>query len=198
MNIHQLSVNYLQEQDRILARINTTDGAELRLWLTRRLTLGLMPLLRKIVVEHTAKQESTKSPHLSPKVAADFHTKAMLAEFKKEEVLQQSDFKTPFKDQPGLLPLGAEPLLVTEVKVTPLASGQLQIAFCEKLPEVANARSFQIALEANLIHGFVHLLEKALVNSRWTQDLEVAAPTANERLPGESGGGGSEKPKYLN
>jgi hypothetical protein len=198
MNIHQLSVNYLQEQDRILARINTTDGAELRLWFTRRLTLGLMPLLQKIVTEQVAKQEALKSPYISPSAAADAQTKALLAEFKKEASLQKSDFQTPFKDQPAQLPLGAKPLLVTEVNITPLANGQLQLAFCEKLPDTPHPRSFQIALEANLIHGFVHLLEKALSTSMWTQGLALAGRSAIDRLPGESGGGGSEKPKYLN
>ena len=198
MNIHQLSVNYLQEQDRILARINTTDGAELRLWLTRRLTLGLMPLLNKLVTEQVATQEALKSPAISPTAAADAQTKAMLAEFKKEESLQKSDFQTPFKTQPGQLPLGAKPLLVTEVNLTPLANGQLQMAFSEKRPDTLNPRSFQIVLEANLIHGFVHLLEKALVASQWTQGLTLAGPAAADRLPGESGGGDSEKPKYLN
>jgi hypothetical protein len=198
MNIHQLSVNYLQEQDRILARINTTDGAELRLWFTRRLTMGLMPLLNKIVTEQVAKQEALKSPNISPTATADARTKALLTEFKKEESLQKSDFKTPFKDLPEQLPLGAEPLLVTQVNVTPLPGGQLQMAFSEKLPDTPNQRSFQIALEANLIHGFVHLLEKALATSLWTQGLALAGPAANERLPGESGGGDSEKPRYLN
>jgi hypothetical protein len=197
MNIHQLSVNYLQEQDRILARINTTDGAELRLWLTRRLTLGLMPLLSKIVTDQVATQEALKSPSISPTSAADARTKALLADFKKEESLQKSDFKTPFKDQPEQLPLGAKPLLVTEVNVTPLANGQLQLAFSEKLPDTPNPRSFQIALEANLVHGFVHLLEKAVAASLWTQDLPLAGPASTDRLPGESGGG-SEKPRYLN
>ncbi len=198
MNIHQLSVNYLQEQDRILARVNTTDGAELRLWLTRRLTLGLMPLLQKLVTEHVAKQEALKSPGMSPTAAADARTKEMLAEFKKEASLQKSDFKTPFKEQPAQLPLGAKPLLVTEVNVTPLANGQLQMAFSEKLPNTPNPRSFQVALEATLIHGFVHLLEKALAASMWTQGLATTQPTAIDHLPGESGGGGGEKPKYLN
>ncbi len=197
MNIHQLSVNYLQEQDRILARINTTDGAELRLWFTRRLTMGLMPLLHKVVTEQVAKQEALKSANLSPIAAADARTKALLTEFKKEESLQKSDFKTPFKDQPAQLPLGAKPLLVTEVNVTPLANGQLQMAFSEKLPDTPNPRSFQIALEANLVHGFVHLLEKALVASQWAQGLAMAAATAIDKLPGESGDAG-DKPKYLN
>ena len=197
MNIHQLSVNYLQEQDRILARINTTDGAQLRLWLTRRLTLGLMPLLNKVVTEQVAKQEALASPSISPTAAADARTKALLTEFKKEASLQKSDFQTPFKDQPAQLPMGAKPLLVTEVKVTPLANGQLQMAFSEKLPDTPNPRSFQIALEANLVHGFVHLLEKALATSLWAQDSPVAGAAALDKLPGESSGS-SDRPKYLN
>ena len=56
MNIHQLSVNYLQEQDRILLRINTSAGEELRLWLTRRLTLNLWPMLTKIVADQVVQQ----------------------------------------------------------------------------------------------------------------------------------------------
>lgn len=196
MNIHQLSVNYLQEQDRILLRINTTDNAELRLWFTRRLTLGLTPLLARIVADMVAKQEALASPH-SLAAAADAQTKALLAEFKKEESLQKSDFTTPFKDLPAQLPVGGEPLLVTEVNMTPLPGGQLRMAFSEKLPNVPQPRNFQITLEVNLIHGFVHLLDKALATSQWA-DGPAAAPGATaDQLPGEAMDN-TEKPKYLN
>jgi hypothetical protein len=196
MNIHQLSVNYLQEQDRILLRINTTDGAELRLWFTRRLTLGLTPLLTRIVTDMVAKQEALASPHILA-AAADAQTKAMLAEFKKEESLQKSDFTTPFKDLPAQLPLGPEPLLVTEVNMTPLSGGQLQLAFSEQLPDALRPRNFQITLEANLIHGFVHLLDKALATSQWTNSPAGALGAKVDQLPGEVTGT-SEKPRYLN
>ncbi len=196
MNIHQLSVNYLPEQDRILARINTTDSAELRLWFTRRLTLGLAPLLKKIVTEHIAKQEAVKSPHISPVYSADTQTQQMLADFKKQESLQKSDFHTPFKDSPAQLPLGTEPLLVTEVSLTPLPNGQLQLAFNEKMPDAATPRGFKLALEANLIHGFVHLLEKALSVSQWTDGTTLALPDMAGILPGDDGN--YEKPRYLN
>jgi hypothetical protein len=196
MNIHQLSVNYLPEQDRILARINTTDSAELRLWFTRRLTLGLAPLLKKIVTEHIAKQEAVKSPHISPAFSADAQTQQMLADFKKQESLQKADFHTPFKDSPAQLPLGTEPLLVTEVSLTPLPNGQLQLVFNEKMPDPATPRGFQLALEANLIHGFVHLLEKALNTSQWAQGATLAMPEISGMLPGEDGQ--HEKPRYLN
>ena len=58
MNIHQLSVTYLPEEDRILARINTTAGEEMRLWLTRRLMLGLWPLLSKLMTGHLLRLEA--------------------------------------------------------------------------------------------------------------------------------------------
>jgi hypothetical protein len=202
VNIHQLSVNYIQEHDRILVRINTTASEELRLWFTRRLTLNLLPMVQKIVTEWIAKQEAVKSSAISPTAAADAQTQQMLAEFKREESLQQSDFQTPYK-APNSLPLGPEPLLVTELSVTPLQTGQLQMAFTEKLPldngqPNPNPRGFRVALEQKLVHGFLHLLEKAAHNSQW-----VAAPTAAAAIPvaaaeDEEPAAPKDRPKYLN
>ena len=196
MNIHQLSVNYISEQDRILARINTTGGEELRLWFTRRLSLGLWPLLTKVVTEQVAKQEAAGSTRITPVATADDQTKQMMAEFKKEESLQKADFRTPYKDQPAALPLGPEPLLVTEINLSPLANGQLQLNFQEKLPGVQNPRGFQMALEQQLIHGFVHLLERALAQSQWQEPAvqALAAPGAADEPAAATG----DKPKYLN
>ncbi len=202
MNIHQLSVNYIQEHDRILVRINTTAGEELRLWFTRRLTLNLMPMVQKIVAEWVAKQEALNSKAISPSATADAQTQKMLAEFKREESLQKSDFQTPYKT-PDALPLGPEPLLVTEISVTPLPSGQLQLSFNEKIPldngqPNPNPRGFRVALEQKLVHGFVHLLEKAVASSQWAGLTAVAIGSAEPALPGEGNSGGGERPKYLN
>jgi hypothetical protein len=202
MNIHQLSVNYVQEQDRILVRVNTTAGEEMRLWFTRRLTLGLMPMLHKRVAQWVAKEEAVKSPSISPTATADLQTQQMLTEFKREESLQKSDFKTPYKP-PNTLPLGPEPLLVTEIQVTPLPSGQMQIAFNEKIPlpdgqPNPNPRGFRVALEQKLVHGFVHLLEKALDGSHWAKTPSISITSAESTLPGEGNSGSGDRPKYLN
>ena len=58
MHIHQMSVTYLPEQDHILMRINTTEGDEMRLWPTRRLMVGLWPLLSKMLTDHLLKLET--------------------------------------------------------------------------------------------------------------------------------------------
>ena len=52
MKTHQLSVNYLSEQDRIFVRINTAASEEVRLSLTRRRMQGLWPLLSKLLTQH--------------------------------------------------------------------------------------------------------------------------------------------------
>ena len=197
MDIHQLSVNYQQEQDRILMRINTTAGEELRLWFTRRLSLHLLPLLGKIVADQVAKLDAVKPGHISPSATADAQTKQMLVEFKREELLQKSDFATPYKELPNKLPLGSKPLLVTEVNVTPLPTGQLQLKFNEKIPGQDTPRGFQVSLEQNLVHGFLHLLNKAVDTSQWKQAVGVAMLAVEARLPGEDIAVG-EKPKYLN
>src|SRR3954465_7108369 len=141
MKIHQLSVTYQAEQDRIFVRINTAASEEVRLWLTRRLMLGLWPLLSKLLTQHLLKLESAGSSLET----ADDGLKKMLADFRKEEFLQQADFETPFEDQEVALPLGQEPVLVTDVDATPLASGRLRLSFNERLPGVqGDPRSFNM------------------------------------------------------
>ena len=197
MNIHQLSARYSQEQDRILVRINSTDGTEMRLWLTRRLTLALWPTLNKAVVEHVARQDDGTS-HLR-----DDASKKMLAEFQREAVLKDADFSTPYKDVqdtpdtvvPSTLPLGSAPLLVTEVRMTPVANGPLKIAFNEQLLGQENGRGFQVELAPPLVHGLVQLLERALQQSAWCEGSDVLGTL---QLQASDGPVGADRPKYLN
>jgi hypothetical protein len=153
-------------------------------------------MLSKIVTEQTVTQEAAKSPGLAPVISADEKTRKMVADFKKEENLQNADFKTPYKDQPAALPLGPEPLLVTEMNVTPLPNGQLQLTFSEKLPGGQAPRGFQMALEPQMTHGLIHLLERALATSQWSLVHGGAAPVAQAAPPEEPPAG--DKPKYLN
>jgi len=191
MNIHQLSVRYLEAQDRILVRVNTREGTEMRLWLTRRLTLALWPTLNRAVVEHAARQEDLGSQQ------RDEVSKKILADFRREAVLQETDFATPYQDAalPASWPLGTEPLLVTEVRITPEANGPLKIAFNEQLPEQDNPRGFQVELAPPLVHGLVQLLERALHLSAWGQGHELAgsAQAQASDMPDPE-----ERPKYLN
>ena len=195
MNIHQLSVTYVPEQDRILARVNTTAGEEMRLWLTRRLMLGLWPLLSKVMTGHVLRLEAAGS---SLEAAGD-ELKTMLADFRKQEFLHTADFDTPYQENQPTLPLGQEPLLVTDVDASPLPSGRLRLSFNENaraLDGTAQPRRFQMEMEPRLMQGLMHLLEQAVVQSRWREPFQSASP-AQEASPAESGVRVA-RPRYLN
>lgn len=197
MNIHQLSVTYQPEQDRILARVNTTAGEEMRLWLTRRLMVGLWPLLSKLMTEHLLRLEAAGSSL----DAADDEMKQMLADFRKQEFLQKADFETPYQENQTRLPLGAEPLLVTDVDASPLPNGRLRLSFNENpagraADAPAEPRRFQMEMEPRLMQGLMHLLEQALAQSRWREAFVPAAAT--EDTTRVEAATSPSRPRYLN
>ncbi len=192
MQIHQLSVTYQAEQDRMLLRVNSTGGEEMRMWLTRRLMHGLWPLLGKLHTDQVIRSE----PSASAVGSGDEELKRLFTEFRKEEFLQKADFATPYEDKPNL-PLGSEPLLVTDVDATPLGNGRLRLAFNERasVSGAAKARGFHMELDPKLMQGLMHLLEQSLARSQWREPFTApAAPVAEAAESGESG----EKPRYLN
>ncbi len=201
MNIHQVSVSYVQEQDRLIIRINGKEGGELRAWLTRRLALALMPILHRTTAEQIQK---VAGPAL-PAANLDEQRGQLLTAFQKEAALRTGDFETPYQNPqgPGGMPSGPEPLLLTEVKVTLMGNGQLRLQLFEKLPGQNAVRNFQVMMDPQLSNGLIHLLHQGLTHAQW---LQVPAGPAVEALeaslarPAEPAelAADLDKPKYLN
>ena len=199
MNIHQVNVSYSGEQDRLLIRINSLNGEEFRAWLTRRLTLKLLPHLGKTAqaqIEQQFQPPAAGTPLPEQK-------EQMLQNFKKEAAVYDGDFQTPFKDKPAALPLGEEPLLVTELSFTPLADAKLQVTLLERLP--GKQRDLQLVMDPALTQGLLRLLNQSLKASGWTDPAPVlnlassatAIPVRGEQELVEAAET-SAKPRYLN
>jgi hypothetical protein len=165
MNIHQMSVNYAERQDRLMLRVNTQDGQEFRLWLTRRLTGRLLPHLQACVI-----QLETRNPQV---MVNDYAAQQMLTELKRETFLENADFKTPFTSQAPQLPLGEEPILVTDVQLNMHSSGTLNVVFQDQSGEGSTGRSCQLALQSSLLHGLLHLMGQALQQANWRMETPV-------------------------
>lgn len=192
MKIHQLSVTYLAEQDRILVRVNTSAAKETRLWLTRRLMVGLWPLLSKLLTQHLLKLESAGRTLDS----ADPGLRKMLADFRKEEFLKDADFETPYQYRPTVPDQGDLPLLVTDVDASPLPDGRLRLSFNEHLKEAeAEPRSFQVEMQPKLMQGLMHLLEQALARAQWGEPL--ASPHSEDGSSIDENPA-ARRPRYLN
>ncbi len=197
--IHQLQVTYLKEHDRILVRMNTRAGEEIRLWLTRALLKNLHPhlLLATDEVAALAPPENQGQEGASVTTAAHdgAHDQALLA-FKKQASLQKADFSTPFSSQAQTLPLGNEPLLATTAQLTVLESGQLSLGFEEKLATTDKNRQVVITLGADLLHGLMHLLAQAMGQADWGLTIAAAAPFKKPAAPDAFAT--AQPPQYLN
>jgi hypothetical protein len=199
MNIHQVCVSYNHEHDRFLVRINTRSEEEVRLWFTRRLTLGLLPLLEKASAEQINKQATSQTPA----APVQEQRRQLLENFQQEAANYNSDFQTPYREQPAALPLGPEPMLVTDIRMTALADGGLELNLHEKRTE--NTRNLNIKLDAMLTSGLVSLLNQALTTSRW---LETEIGVTVKINTGKTPQGlahepmavalDADKPRYLN
>jgi len=176
MDIHQLSLTYQADQDRILVQISTHSGEALRLWLTRRMAATLFSHLTRIAtnMEIGNAQLATQ----------DDMGKKMLMEFKKHESIAQADFMTPFKPDAAVFSIGAEPLLVTTLSLTPTGRGELRIGFEEKFADTVKPRGFQVTMTAPLLHSFMHLLESAIKLSEWGL-IPAASPDTAAEEPGD-------------
>ncbi len=194
MQIHQLSFSHDREQDRILVRINSTTADEFRLWLTRRLAIQLLPLLDKVLADQLAKSGATGTSHL---IGADEQTKRMMAEFQSSDALKEADFSTPYDSAARNLPLGPDPLLVTEISFKPLRVDLLEALFTEggKGPgRPGEPRQLRLNLDLKLAHSFIHMLRNCFAKAQWgdaTVTAGVATAAAAQDLAGA-------KPRYLN
>jgi hypothetical protein len=192
MKIHQLSVTYLAEQDRILVRINTSAAKEMRLWLTRRLMMGLWPLLSKLLTQHLLKLEAAGRTLDS----ADAGLRKMLADFRKEEFLKDADFETPYQEKEPVPAQGEAPLLVTDVDASPLPDGRLRLSFNEHRKEAEREpRRFQVEMQPKLMQALMHLLEQALARAHWGDPLASAAGDDGAPLDENQP---ARRPRYLN
>lgn len=187
MRIHQLSVTFQPEEDRLLLRVSTETAQETRLWLTRRLMAGLWPHLERMQREQLLRTE----PAGGAAAHADPDVRQALADFRRDAALNGADFATPYRE-PEHRPLGESPLLVTDVDLAALADGRIRLGFRERAQAAAagNGRSLQMDLETALMQGFMQLLDQGLGMAGWRSPFEPAQPALDNTE--------TERPRLLN
>ena len=159
MRLHQLKVDFVPEQDRLLLRVSTDNRLEVRLWLTRRALRLLWPLLVQMV-------------RSSPEIALQSNPDARdaLVGMQREQALRQADFARSFEEAPRQMPLGAEPVLVARIHTNKDDRGNNVLGL---LPQ--QGQGIHLTLDNTLLHSLCKLVQDAVAKSDWDIVLELPA-----------------------
>jgi len=154
--LHQLTMSYMPEEDRILFRLATTDKKEYRLLLTRRFIHVLWGALR---------QTFAKDAELAKIVDKDVQD-AVLG-MKHQEAVQNTDFDTPPVTDTVDTTSNSGPLLVVGGKIHP---GEKLTGVVFKTSDGADVR---FNLNEQLMHAFCHLIVSTSLKADWKLDLAM-------------------------
>jgi hypothetical protein len=171
MKLHQLKVDYHAEQDRLLMLIATSEGVELRMWLTRRFVKLLWPLLVKLAEEASPRIRTQASPEAR---------KALLG-IEHQQAVEKADFSKAYERKPRSMPLGDEPLLLGRIQTGHDRKGQPVLAL-----HPAEGQGVTLTLDPVLLHSVCRLLQAAVKKSGW--DMELKLP-GSEPAPAEERAG---------
>ena len=161
MNLHQIKLDFVPEQDRLLMCIATSDGKELALWFTRRCVKLIWGLLVKMV-------EASPSIVLSGTSA---EARAALLGMEHEKAVRESDFSKPYAAAALERPLGAEPILVARIQAGRDERGNHVMKL---LP--AEGQGVNLCLDDRLLHSFCKLMQDSVSKAEW--DLKLVLPAA--------------------
>jgi hypothetical protein len=158
MMIKQLQLAYSAEEDRMLIRINSNEGQEIRCWLTRRMISRLLPTLHQVMKQMIHTDRPLPEP-----------ARNALLDMSRQASLQKADFQTPFQENAVALPLGPAPLLVSKVEMHPIS----QANSSDLLIKLSSSRGagFEIRMNEQLQFALYDLIMKALPQTEWHIEL---------------------------
>lgn len=142
--LHQLNINYVPVEDRLMLRMNTRAGDEYRVWLTRRFSGLLLELLNKEIDKHGG----------VPTLASTADTKKMF---------KQGAMEKPYEAENTInYPLGEAGFLATKINYKNTEEGALIL---EILPE--HGKGINLNLNKTLLFMFYNLLTQGCGQSGW-------------------------------
>jgi hypothetical protein len=173
MTIKQFNASYLANDDRLLFRFNTSEDSEFRFWFTRRVTLFILAATSHLLVKAL---EQSHAPEAA-KAIAEFSKEAV-----KQDREQRETVKPETYEPAGTYPLGADPLLVMDVKCSFEKQGEEDLLSLDLvLPGGAN---INLKMAGPTLQAMCLLLNQLREHAAWGEVPQVreVATTAAEEL----------------
>jgi hypothetical protein len=148
INAQSYHLRYIPTEDRMLLSVSVPDNREFGVFLTRRLTHGLLKALAKIVAERGA-QKTVVNPALRDTILDFEHSKQVAA-----AVAQGT-----MREEKRETHLSVPPKLINEVTIAPGADGSLSLVFDH--PEQIMTLKIGSERLHMVIETFVRIAERA-------------------------------------
>ena len=191
--LHQLTMTYSPEQDRVMLRIGTKENTEYQLWMTRRFVRIMWRALIKIMERDTnlAKDWVPEDRVTEDRVPKDRASKdqvpkdnipevkdAIMA-MQHQESVQNSDFSQKHAKGNVNLMANTGALLVIGGQVKPVNEDRTRINF-----KTDKGTGIEFFLNKKLLHALCHMIIKSAQRAQWDLDLAVGDP--NVMMPADT------------
>lgn len=162
----QLNGTYYPEEDRLMLKIRSKEDAEYRLWLTRLITQKILVVIEKISIKNI--EANTKNKALSKNVVET------MDEMRQKNIENQTDLTQKYQTT-AKLPLGAEPILITNATFTIFQHSKVTMKCVLK-----NKDPIEFEFNMMTLAKVRVLLTRLCEKGRWDINLvpEVSADTA--------------------
>jgi len=147
MIFQQVNASYIDDEDRLLLRISTTDFDEFRLWMTRRLCLNLLIETESLSINNLSQKHS----ELSAKTIDSFN---------QETLEKKINFETSYTPK-NKLPFGAEPVLVKSITIKKLEN-KTELGLI-----LANRKSITTQLDSTALNAMRLLFKRTCTQADW-------------------------------
>lgn len=176
MTIKQFNATYLAHDDRVLFRFNTVEDAEFRFWFTRRVSLFILAATSHLIVKNLEQTHGTEAA----KAIVDFSKEAVQVEKSKQGPAQMDPYQPA-----NNFPLGADPLLVMDVKCALEKQGQEDVLSLDLV--LPGGTNINLKMAGQTLHAMCSLLNQLREYAAWgavpkVEDLAATKPVKNEDI----------------
>jgi hypothetical protein len=154
MSIHQVSMQFLPEEDRIILRLNTVQQEAFRFFVTRRYVRVLWPVLLRLLEADFNQREPDKG-----------HVAKDVLDFERQQAMSGANFGQAYAEGEMRFPLGEAVQLLTGVRVKEGPKGGDILCLV-----TAGGKALEFGVNGQFIHTFGELLKATVRKAGWDLD----------------------------
>lgn len=169
MSIHQVSMQFQPEEDRIVLRLNTVRNEAFRFYLTRRYIRVLWPVLTRLLASDFNRREPDKG-----------HVARDVLDFERREAMSRANFGQAYEETEMRFPLGDEIRLLIGARVKEGPQGGNVLCLITQ-----GGKALEFGVNSRFLHTFGELLKSTVQKAEWNLDGLFGAGAA--KVAGPSG-----------